>query len=368
MNDRDIPSYPWERDDRPQVKPECGPGPKGGCFPPPPPPPPCPIPETPKKRPQPLIYGPGPKYRNVPVDNPMDKAHLPQPFIPVKPHCPPCQRMGVKPEPAFKQPLPPPAMCKPPKKDIPWSRPPMNHIEHSHKYFYTVLFLDRYFGPDRQQNIYPYPRKPDGRIKSWQICADTQTPDIKWLDQHRLYVKHDLPMPITLEMWDDKFKPIVYCPILKKDVCNVTLGDVVVNDSRSIIINFYNTRPPQYNQVFKLAIRNLPDFNLMPEDGDPMSKRLSDIIERPRFRTGIAFIFRRNTLDGLYDLISEFDEAYYHSLDENSDLQYLTEKSCYKDVHFTTKYTNNLQDVLDLIDTDVYKVQYSWENHKKYKK
>jgi len=35
-------------------------------------------------------------------------------------------------------------------------------------------------------------------------------------------------------------------------------------------------------------------------------------------------------------------------------------KSCYKDLHFTTIYTNNLQDVIDLVDVNYYKVEYSW--------
>ena len=54
------------------------PPPMPGPIPPGPiPPGSIPPPPTPKKRPEPLIYGPGPKYRNVPVENPMDRAHLP---------------------------------------------------------------------------------------------------------------------------------------------------------------------------------------------------------------------------------------------------------------------------------------------------
>ena len=87
----------------------------------------------------------------------------------------------------------------------------------------------------------------------------------------------------------------------------------------------------------------------------------------PKMKNGLALIFRRNTLDGLYDLIAEFDDAYYHSLDDSSDLRYLTDKSCYKDIHFVTKYTNNLQDVIDLIDVGYYNIQYSWQDHKKYR-
>ena len=274
---------------------------------------------------------------------------------------------GVPPPPPFMQPLPPPAMCKPTHRPAPVYRPPMNHQAHAQKYFYTVLFLDNYFHHSENKDSY-MPRRNEGELKSYNISADTDTASIKWLDDNRLYVRHNLPLPITLEMWDQNNKPIVYCPILKLDVNNVTLGDVVINDERSVIINFYHTKKPVYNQIFKLSIKSLPAFKLRPDEFDEHAKSLFDVVDKPTEQGGIAFVFRRNSLDGLYDLISEFDQAYYHSLQSNSDLKYLTDKSCYKDVHFVTKYTNNLQDVLDLIDIDYYKVEYSWESHKKYKK
>ena len=57
-----------------------------------------------------------------------------------------------------------------------------------------------------------------------------------------------------------------------------------------------------------------------------------------------------------------FDDTYYHSLEKSADLQYLTRMSCYKDVSFQVKYTNNLQDVIDLIDINRFEVKYSWED------
>ena len=80
--------------------------------------------------------------------------------------------------------------------------------------------------------------------------------------------------------------------------------------------------------------------------------------------TGLAIVFRRNSLDALFDLFAEFDESYWHTLEETYDLQYLTRISCYKDCFFAGKYTNNLQDVLDLINTSKYEIKYSWDNVK----
>ena len=73
-------------------------------------------------------------------------------------------------------------------------------------------------------------------------------------------------------------------------------------------------------------------------------------------------VFRRHSLDSLFDLIAEFDDTYYHSLEKSADLQYLTRMSCYKDVSFQVKCTNNLQDVIDLIDINRFEVKYSWED------
>lgn len=262
-------------------------------------------------------------------------------------------------------------MPRPVALDIPQGpKPPkphhMNCHQHRQKYFYTVLFLDNYY--ENKTPIQHHRERPNGgALKTFDICEDTNTANVRWLDDRRLYVRHNLPLPITLEMWDHENRPIVYCPILKRDIDNVALGDVQVDSDRSIIINFCATQKPIYNQVFKLAIRNLPDFSLTPNDHEsPSDKSLKDLVGMPKPQRGLALIFRRNTLDGLYDLISEFDQTYYHSLDESSDIKYLTEKSCYKEVCFTTKYTNNLQDVMDLIDVNYYNVQYSWENHKKY--
>lgn len=318
MNNNQLPPYPWQKNCNGQSGPRL----------------------------QPLTYGPGPKYRNVPVPPPHNCGHnhpcdLPPPFIP-----PPG--------------MPIPEGPRPPKPHH------MNCHQHRQKYFYTVLFLDNYYEKPQPAPKKLYNKPKGGQLKTYDICADTETANVRWLDQNRLYVRHNLQLPITLEMWDHENRPIVYCPILKKDIDNVSLGDVQVDSERSIIINFCATQKPIYNQVFKLAIRSLPDFALTPHEHQICQKPLNELVHMPKPKRGLALIFRRNTLDGLYDLIAEFDQAYYHSLDQSSDLKYLTEKSCYKEVVFSTKYTNNLQDVLDLIDVNYYNVQYSWENHKKY--
>lgn len=341
-------------------------------------------------RPEPLMYGPGPKYRNIPFPHhhhqhdchdhhdhhdgppqfkPSHHDHHehhghhdckpgifpPPPFMVNRP----CDRPG---HPPIERPIPN-EPCHGPH-----FRPKMNHKHHAEKYFYTILFLDNYYNqPDINRPIMP-PVKPNGgQLKSWDICEDTETANIHWIDENRLYVRHNLQMPITLQMWDHQKNTIVYCPILKLNVDNVTMGNVQVDSPRSIIINFDTDKKPRFNQVYHLAIRSLPDFSLSPQEHQICEKPLSHLIEMPKMKNGLALIFRRNTLDGLYDLIAEFDDAYYHSLDDSSDLRYLTDKSCYKDVHFVTKYTNNLQDIIDLIDVGYYNIQYSWQDHKKYR-
>ena len=76
---------------------------------------------------------------------------------------------------------------------------------------------------------------------------------------------------------------------------------------------------------------------------------------------GMAIVFRRHNIDALMDLIVEFDETYWHSLAESSTLKYLTQKSLFQTCRFTTKYTDNLQDVMDLIDNSQYEVKFSWQ-------
>ena len=233
-------------------------------------------------------------------------------------------------------------------------RPPMNHGAHRKSYFYTVLFLDNY-----------YPQKPvdpstQSVTKMFDITEDVNTSNLKWLDANKLLVRHNLPLPVSVEMWDHENRPLLYCPILAKDVDNITIGDIAVESGSSLIIYFTRINKPQFNQVYKLVVRSQPNFDL--NNGNPqIPLPLLPEHQCPRPR-GLAMIFRRHSLDALFDLISEFDNAYYHSLEKSADLQYLTIVSCYKDVSFQVKYTNNLQDVIDLIDVSHFEVKYSWED------
>jgi hypothetical protein len=113
------------------------------------------------------------------------------------------------------------------------------------------------------------------------------------------------------------------------------------------------------NEVYRLAIRSLPLFDLS-EQKIKLPKLPVD--QKIAHQTGLAIVFRRHSLDALFDLIADFDESYWHSLEQGFDLQYLTKESCYKNCYFSTAYTNELQDVLDLIDVNTYDVKYSWEN------
>ena len=93
-----------------------------------------------------------------------------------------------------------------------------------------------------------------------------------------------------------------------------------------------------------------------------ISKALDEIINvQP---VGMAIVFRRRTIDELFDLFAEFDESYWHSLAVGNDLKYLTRRSLYQKCQFTTKYTSELQDVIDLIDPSKYETKFSWNETK----
>ena len=232
-------------------------------------------------------------------------------------------------------------------------RPPMNHDVHRKTYFYTVLFLDNYYPQ------VPNDPNPKPVTKMFDVTEDSNTLNLKWLDANKLLVRHNLPLPVSVEMWDHENRPILYCPILAKDVDSITMGDIAVESGGSLIIYFTRMNKPQYNQVYKLVVRSQPNFDLGDGCPSPLPPLPEQQCPRPR---GLAMIFRRHSLDALFDLIAEFDSAYYHSLEKSADLQYLSRMSCYKDVSFQVKYTNNLQDVLDLIDVNHFEIKYSWED------
>lgn len=222
-----------------------------------------------------------------------------------------------------------------------------------HSYFYTVLFLNDF-----------YPTMPDAPANSpvtklFDITATSNSSNVKWLDEDTLWIRHNLPLPVTMQMWDETGTPILYVPILQKDVDSISIGNVVCEGTTSIRIDFRPLTKPTGNQVYKFAIRSLPLFDLKEQafhlPGMPLDQKVCQ-------QTGLAIVFRRQSLDALFDLIAEFDESYFHSFAQSYDLQYLTKESCYKNATFTTLYTNSLQDAIDLIDVNKYNIKYSWEN------
>jgi hypothetical protein len=222
------------------------------------------------------------------------------------------------------------------------------------KYFYTVLFLNNYY-PKR-----PKPSATIPETKVFDIMADTNTSSVKWLDETTLYVRHNLKLPLTLEMWNAEGQPIFYCPILKDDIDSLSVGDIAKESDTSITLKFDNVEKPVGNQIFKLAMKSLPLFDLKQQAFTLPELPLD--VKAIEDQTGLAIVFRRHSLDALFDLIAEFDETYWHSLEQTYDLQYLTQESCYKDCFFAGKYTSELQDILDLIDVNRYNIKYSWQN------
>lgn len=217
--------------------------------------------------------------------------------------------------------------------------------QHKRKYFYTILFLNNYFLQIPKQNT------EHTDIITYQIKEDTDTENIKWVNENILSVKHNLMLPITLEMWDNNNNPIFYSPIILEDIDNLSVGDITRVSKYELEMNFTNIVKPTGDQEYKLALRSLPMFNLKENN-------------YPEQKIGLAIIFRRYNLDSLFDLIVQFDESYWHTLEQNFDLQYLTKESCYQDCFFTNKYTDNLQDVIKLIDRTKYEIKFSWDNVK----
>ena len=231
--------------------------------------------------------------------------------------------------------------------------------QHRKKYFYTVLFLNDYFPK-------PAPPVPQSEIKVFDVIEtipEESQINIKWLDENTLWVQHGLRLPITLEMWNDQGEPIFYCPIIKTEQDSIIkLGDITIESENTLLLNFENIEKPTEDKVYKLAVRSLPAFDLTNQVYTLPPLPLDEQIDENK--TGLAIIFRRHSLDSLFDLIVQFDESYWHSLEQNFDLQYLTKKSCYKNCYFAGKYTNNLNDVIELIDTTKYEIKFSWDNVK----
>jgi len=237
------------------------------------------------------------------------------------------------------------------------------------KYFYTVLFLDDYY-PERKYDSTTeeeFQQVEIPELKKFEIKEDTNTENVKWQNENTLYVRHNLKLPLTLEMWDDQNKPIFYCPILKEGIDSISVGQVVIESTRSITLHFNEDNPPpKGEQTFILAVKELPAFDAsskrIAKGYKNISKALDEIIDvKP---IGMAIVFRRRTIDELFDLIADFDESYWHSLAAGNDLKYLTRRSLYQKCQFTTKYTSELQDVVDLIDPSKYEIKFSWNETK----
>ena len=240
------------------------------------------------------------------------------------------------------------------------------------KYFYTVLFLDDFY-PRTEVDPATRVHQELPQLKMLEVTSESNSQDLKWLDKNTLFVRHNLPLPLTLEMWNDEGKPIFYCPVLKEGIDSISVGQVVIESSRSLTLHFNeDVRPPQEGETFKLSLKTLPGMDTKSErlakytestkDTQRIGHALDEIIKAEQ--TGVAIVFRRHSLDAHFDLLAEFDENYLHSLAESSDLKYLTYMSKFRNVKWLTRYTSNLQDVLDDINNKYYEIRFSWTDEK----
>ena len=77
---------------------------------------------------------------------------------------------------------------------------------------------------------------------------------------------------------------------------------------------------------------------------------------------GQAIVYRRKTLDMLFDLIGDIDEQYYHTLYDNSDLTFLDQETRNKDLHFRIIYTEHLGDIYKYVNPNGYIVKFDWQD------
>ncbi len=239
-------------------------------------------------------------------------------------------------------------------------------MNNPNKYFYTVLFLDDYF-PKKETTKAEFEYQVElPERKNFSITNKINTTDIKWLDENTLYIRHGLKLPLTLEMWNAEGKPIFYVPILKEGIDSVSIGQVVIESQQAITLYFTEENPkPADGETFNLSMKTLPQFDtksdrLVKNDGS--TKNINDVFENTidANKTGIAIIFRRNSLDAHIDLEAEFDEMYLHSLSDSHDLRFLTDRSKFQKVKWLTMYTDNIDEVLTQVNTDRYEIKFSW--------
>lgn len=76
---------------------------------------------------------------------------------------------------------------------------------------------------------------------------------------------------------------------------------------------------------------------------------------------GQAIIFRRKSIESLMKLINDFDETYLHSSYEHS---YQNRALSEGNVDFLVRYTDNLDEVIGLIDQNSFIVKLSWQPHR----
>lgn len=76
---------------------------------------------------------------------------------------------------------------------------------------------------------------------------------------------------------------------------------------------------------------------------------------------GQATIYRRKTLDMLFDLMRDIDQIYNHS-DVEGDLAYIQQETNTFNVYYKVIYTADFFRVLHQIDKDAYLIKFAWQD------
>jgi hypothetical protein len=250
------------------------------------------------------------------------------------------------------------------------------------KYFYTVLFLDNYCpNQNNSSSNNNHSQVENPILKNFSISETTSSQQIYWESQDdnskvlnvSLASSPSIKLPVTIELWNNENEPIFYCPILKEKMNAVTYGQITIENkspgnglvSFSLIFN-EGAKTPVDQEKFTLAVKTLPSFDtksdrVVNKDAANINYALDELLNVQQ--VGLAIVFRRNSLDAHFDLICDFDESYLHSLAQGADFQYLTRLSKYKNVKWLTKYTDNMQDIMDEINMQYYNVKFSWKEN-----
>lgn len=110
-----------------------------------------------------------------------------------------------------------------------------------------------------------------------------------------------------------------------------------------------------------------PDYVWNPPDMPPPKDKSFYLIlfinDKQMGIKGHAIVYRRKTLDMLFDLMNDIDDVYNHSMEQNNnDIMYMVEQTKDINVYYKVIYTHKFQEIIDLIDPEKYIIKFAWHD------